>query len=310
MSSARGGGTLDRMTTMMVEDTAVVRQVPYHRLARTAQHRWWRPLVGTLLVAVGFVVVGLLPYLAAGLAGTALGLPRDADGWPVLGAEVDLAVALAGLGLAIPVVLLVARWIQKRPAGTVSSVAGRLRWGWLGRCALLAVPLVALMYGVLMVIPGEDDGATWVGWQRFAVGVAVAVVLVPFQAAGEEYLFRGWLVQAFGSWTRSPWPGIVVSAVGFGLLHGYGTPWGMVDLVFFGVVAAILTIRTGGLEAAIVLHVVGNLAAFVLAAAIGVLDSEETATDAGPLLVAIDMVMVTVYALAVLWRSRQSRLSR
>ncbi|MFI5841238.1 lysostaphin resistance A-like protein [Catenuloplanes sp. NPDC051500] len=296
--------------TITCEDRAVT-PVPYHRLARTARHRWWRPLLGTLLVAVGAMCAVLVPFIAAGVAGLVLDLPQDADGWPILGAEAELAVGLAGLGLLIPVVFLVARDVQKRPAGTVSSVAGRLRWGWLGRCAALAVPLVALMYVIVAFIPGQDEGIAWVGLGRFAAGVAVAVVLVPFQAAGEEYVFRGWLVQAFGSWTRSPWPGIVVSAVGFGLLHGYGTPWGMADLIFFGVVAAVLTIRTGGLEAAIVLHVVGNLAAFGLAAAAGMLDSEETATDAGALLVAADMTMVTLYAVAVLvLNRRQPLLSR
>ncbi|WP_085066251.1 CPBP family intramembrane glutamic endopeptidase [Catenuloplanes japonicus] len=281
--------------------------VAYHRIARTAHHRWWWPLAGTLLVMVGAVVAALVPYIVAGVAGSLLDRPVDADGWPVLGDEADLAVSLAGLGLVIPVVLLVARWTQRRPAGTVSSVAGRLRWGWLGRCALLAVPLVALMYVILFFVPGEDEGLAWVGWERFAVGVAVVLVLVPFQAAGEEYVFRGWLVQAFGSWTRSPWPGIVVSAVLFGLLHGYGTPWGMADLIWFGIVTAVLTIRTGGLEAAIVLHAAGNTVAFVVAAAAGMLASEETATDAGALLTIADVTMVTLYAAAVLWLARRRR---
>ncbi|MDP9794521.1 membrane protease YdiL (CAAX protease family) [Catenuloplanes nepalensis] len=286
-------------TTLDAPRTAV----SYDRLARTEHHRWWRPLAGTLLVAVGALVVALGPYLVA-LAALP-GLPVDGDGLPVLPDEADLAAGLAGLGLVIPVVLLAARWVQRRPAGTVSSVAGLLRWRWLGRCALLAVPAVVLMYGLLFLLPGEDEAVTWVGWERFALGAAVVVLLTPFQAAGEEYVFRGWLIQAFGAWFRSPWPGIVVSSVAFGLLHGYGTPWGMADLIFFGVVAAVLTIRTGGLEAAIVLHAAGNVAGLLVAAAIGGLGSDETATDADALVVVVDMVMVTLYAAAVLWQSRR-----
>ncbi|MDR7327942.1 MULTISPECIES: CPBP family intramembrane glutamic endopeptidase [Catenuloplanes] len=297
------------MTTTLDAPETAAAQVPYHRLARTARHRWWRPLAGTLLVAVGALVAALGPYVVAGFVGLGLGAPRDEFGWPTLGDEAELAVGLAGLGLVIPVVLLAARWVQRRPAGTVSSVAGRLRWRWLGRCVLLAVPAVGLMYGVLLLLPASGAEAfTWVGWPRFALGAVVVVLLTPFQAAGEEYLFRGWLLQAFGSWTRSPWPGIAVSSVAFGLLHGYGTPWGMADLVFFGVVTSVLTIRTGGLEAAIVLHAVGNVAALLVAAAAGALAVDETATDAGALLAAVDMVMVTVYAAAVLWQARRARL--
>lgn len=303
MRSSRGAGTLNGMTTT---------HTPYHRLARTPRHRWWRPLIGTLLVAAGALAAALGPYLVAGFVGLALGLPQDEPGWPAFGDEVEIAVSLAGLGLVIPVVLLVARGVQKRPAGTVSSVAGRLRWRWLGRCTALAVPAVGSMYAVLLLLPAPAaEPAAFVGAQRFAIGAAVVLLLTPFQAAGEEYLFRGWLLQAFGSWTRSPWPGIVVSSVAFGLLHGYGTPWGMADLIFFGVVAAVLTIRTGGLEAAIVLHAVGNVAGLLVAAAIGALAADETATDAGALVAAVDMVMVTLYAAAVLWQARsQSLLSR
>ncbi|MDR7275933.1 CPBP family intramembrane glutamic endopeptidase [Catenuloplanes atrovinosus] len=298
------------MTTTLPAPEQVTVPVPYHRLAHTERHRWWRPLVGTLLVLAGAFAAALGPMIVAGIVGLSLGLPQDEYGWPVLGDELDLAVGLLGLGLVIPVVMLVARWTQRRPGGTVSSVAGRLRWGWLGRCVLLAVPAVGLMYAVLFLLPGTGAEAVFVGWERFLFGVAVVAVLVPFQAAGEEYLFRGWLVQAFGSWTRSPWPGIVVSSVLFGLVHGYGTPWGMADLIFFGVVAAVLTVRTGGLEAAIVLHAVGNLAALVTGAAIGALGSEETATDAPALVAAVDMAMVAVYGVAVLWLRPQSLLSR
>ncbi|MDQ0363691.1 CPBP family intramembrane glutamic endopeptidase [Catenuloplanes indicus] len=301
------------MTTTLDAPRTAAAPVPYHRLARTARHRWWRPLAGTLLVTAGALVAALGPYLVAGLVGLGLGAPQDEFGWPSLGDEADLAVGLAGLGLVIPVVLLAARGVQKRPAGTVSSVAGRLRWRWLGRCVLLAVPAVGLMYGVLFLLPApaEEETVAFAGWPRFALGAAVVLLLTPFQAAGEEYLFRGWLVQAFGSWFRSPWPGIVVSAVAFGLLHGYGTPWGMADLIFFGVVAAVLTIRTGGLEAAIVLHAAGNVAGLLVAAAVGALAGEETATDASALVAAVDMVMVTLYAAAVLRQARaQSLVSR
>ena len=43
----------------------------------------------------------------------------------------------------VPVVLLAVRWVGRRPAGTVSSVTGGLRWPWLGRCVLVALPVLA-----------------------------------------------------------------------------------------------------------------------------------------------------------------------
>src|SRR5690606_29784450 len=132
----------------------------------------------------------------------------------------------------------VAALVQRRRPGTLSSVAGRLRWPWLLIClavALLSMVLAQIAQVVLMVVTGEqtDDIFGWAGWDRFLPAVVVILLLVPFQAATEEYLFRGWLLQAFGAHLRSPWWGIVISSVLFASLHGY--QWaGLLDVFAFG----------------------------------------------------------------------------
>ncbi|NED53962.1 CPBP family intramembrane metalloprotease, partial [Micromonospora aurantiaca] len=77
----------------------------------------------------------------------------------------------------------------------------------------------------------------WVGWGRFLAPAIVIILLVPFQSAAEEYVFRGWLLQAVGACTlenarsrvgrvfgavfRTPWPGIVLGSALFTAGHGY-----------------------------------------------------------------------------------------
>ncbi|WP_203858290.1 CPBP family intramembrane glutamic endopeptidase [Plantactinospora mayteni] len=295
------------MTTTLPDaqtPTPTVAPIPYHRLARTDRHRWWRPILGTLLILAGLPVMLVGGFGAASAVVSILDGPED---FLAGGPEAELAVAMVSLGLLIPLTLIAAWWVQRRPAGTVSSVAGRLRWRWLAMCLLLAVPALGLNLGVLSLLPGDSPESNSVGWERLALGLAVVVLLVPLQAAGEEYLFRGWLIQAFGSWIRSPWPGIVVSAVLFGLAHGYGTIWGMTSLIFLGVVTAVVTIRTGGLEAAIALHVVNNVAAIGLAVITGTLEAQQTATDVHALTAVVDMSMVALYGGAVLWLARRRR---
>ncbi|WP_433532881.1 lysostaphin resistance A-like protein [Micromonospora sp. CA-263727] len=279
----------------------------YHRLARNPAYRWWRPLVGTLLVLVGgaFLMVLLAaPWLTAA---ELTGQPEGPDGLPSFGPIADTGFLLVSLAAMIPVVLLAARWAQARPAGTVSSVTGRLRWRWLVRCLLLAVPTVALMMGGFIGLlaatgewstPGTEESG-WVGVRTFAISMAVLLALVPFQAAAEEYVCRGWLLQAAGAYLRNPWIAIVPQALIFAAAHGWGTRWGFADLVLFGLVTGWLTVRTGGLEAAIGLHVVNNLVALGIAAATGELASEATAADAPWQLLAVDLVVVTAYALVV-----------
>ncbi|MEU0675791.1 CPBP family glutamic-type intramembrane protease [Streptomyces sp. NPDC006172] len=279
----------------------------YHRLARiSARHRWWRPLVGTLLLLAGIMFTLLLVYGLADVWGAARDYPVDRDGMTEFGPVAGTAVDLVAIAVAIPVVLLAARAIGDRPAGTVSSVTGRLRWRLLGTYALAAFA-VSLVTGVVMfLLPGDDEPASWTGWESFLSAMAMLFVLVPFQAAAEEYVFRGWLTQTAGAFLRSPWIAVVPQAVLFAAAHGWGTPWGFADLVVFGVVAGLLSVRTGGLEAGIALHAVNNLFAFGFSAAVvGGLDSDETAADLPWQGVLIDVSGILLYAAIVLWLARR-----
>ncbi|MFE9170954.1 type II CAAX prenyl endopeptidase Rce1 family protein [Streptomyces kebangsaanensis] len=285
--------------------------LPYHRMARyTPHHRWWRPLLGTLVLLLGVLLATVFFYAFAYVLGMAAGYPELPDGevdfGPVLGAALDLTV----IALALPLVLLAVLWPGRRPAGTVSSVTGRPRWRWMAWCFLAAVPPMVLLTVAGFFLPADlsDSGAdgVWVGWQTFLVSLAMLVVLVPLQSAAEEYLFRGWLLQATGAFVRSPWVAVLPQTALFAAAHGWGTPWGFVDLLVFGAVAGWLTIRTGGLEASVALHAVNNLLSFGLSALfVDGLASDETAADAPWQLVAVDVPVILLYALIVLWLARR-----
>ncbi|MEU6089541.1 CPBP family intramembrane glutamic endopeptidase [Streptomyces sp. NPDC047085] len=282
--------------------------LPYHRLARfSGHHRWWRPLVGTLVVAVVYVITVVVLYAVLDEWGSRKGYPEDPDGWAEFGPVPDTAVGLLLIALATPVVLLAVRWIGQRPAGTVSSVTGRLRWRWLILCVLTGLPIVALAMGGMLLLPADGgEEFRWAGWTVFGPALAMLVVLVPLQAAAEEYVFRGWLTQAVGAFIRSPWFAFLPQAVLFAAAHGWGTPWGFADLVVFGAAAGWLTWRTGGLEASIGLHTVNNLLAFAASAAtVDGLTSDETAADATWPVVALDVVGILLYAAAVVWLLRR-----
>ncbi|MFJ4690627.1 lysostaphin resistance A-like protein [Streptomyces sp. NPDC088766] len=285
----------------------------HHRLARVAaRHRWWRPVLGTLFLAVAYTLTTGLLYALVSVVGAARGYPEGPDGTVEFGPVTTTAVDLTMLAVAIPLVLLAVRWTGRRPAGTVSSVTGGLRWRWLGLCVLAALPILAVTGGAMLLLPAEDGPPQrWAGWEVFGPALAVLVLLVPFQAAAEEYVFRGWLTQAVGAFVRSPWIAVLPQAVLFAAAHGWGTPWGFADLVVFGAVAGLLTVRTGGLEAAIGLHAVNNLFAFAAAAAVvDGLKSEETAADLPWQLVVLDLAGVALYTAAVLWLARRLRPAR
>ena len=182
--------------------------VPFHQLARTELHRWWRPLLGTaFLLVVGLVVTSgvlIVWEIAHGILGGGFYEPQGNQIFP--NPTEDLAVTLVILAVLIPVVLLTVRLVQRRPMGSVVSVLNRLRWRWLLLCCLPGLGYLALSYGLGLavdaVFPAEGDpmstSGSWVGWGRFVVPALVVLCLVPFQSAAEELVFRGWLVQAIG----------------------------------------------------------------------------------------------------------------
>ncbi|GLZ06992.1 CAAX amino protease [Actinomadura sp. NBRC 104412] len=300
---------------------------PYHRMARTAAHRWWRPLVGTFTILFGgfamVIVLGIVALIVSSLI-TGEQPNLDGTGDSILGNDLaDLGLNLATLAVFLPFALLVPWLVQRRRPGTVSSVVGRLRWRWLLVCAGLAIAFCAVSYGTMWLADlAVDDPAEanerWVGWGRFLAAAAVIVLLVPFQASAEEYVFRGWLLQAVGACTletargrvgralsvvfRTPWPGIVVGGALFTSGHGY-TGWGILDIFAFGVIAGWITVRSGGLEASIALHVFNNFLAFLAPAAVGRLDIVQGAVPWQYVLA--DVVPMILYALGVLWLVRR-----
>ena len=287
---------------------------PYHRLARTAAHRWWRPIAGTLFIAAVSVVLIIGMVIAGSGAAWLAGRPDGPDGVPTFGGLVDTALGFLMIALLLPVVLLAVIGIQRRPVGTISSVTGGLRWRWLLTCLGVASIAILLFLGgglALSEATGADAGldGPLVGWGSFLTSVALLVLVVPVQAAAEEYLCRGWLLQAVGSWLRGPWVPIVVQATVFAALHGWGTPFGFADLMLFGVVTGWATVRTGGLEAAIALHVMNNLVSMVLAAAFGELTVEETAADMPWQLAVADAPVLIGFGLVTVWLARRRHLA-
>ena len=73
-------------------------------------------------------------------------------------------------------------------------------------------------------------------------------------------------MRSAGSWVASPVPGLIIATIVPSLVfmaaHGAGDPWLNVYYFLFGAAMSLLVWRTGGLEAAVVVHAVNNMMAF------------------------------------------------
>lgn len=276
----------------------------HHRLARSwPKYRWWKPLLGLVLSAVIYAV-GLLMLILAVLLPQ---LIRDPDA--EVSATLDFydpwefTLSFGSIALMLPALLLGFRLAGCRPLGLLSSVAGRLRWALMARCLVPAVVVTAGMAAVSAWAQLGEGGARQMGLQVPWPMLLLALVLVPVQAAAEEYVFRGALMQTIGAWLKHPGWAILLPVPLFVLGHDYDLP-GQLAIAVFALGTAWITWRTGGLEAAIALHVVNNLAVSLLGfGGIGDL----AATDVGWPVALADAAAVAAF---VLWVDGRRRLGR
>ena len=248
---------------------------PYHLVLRTWSYAWWRPVVGLVALVAGILVVlpvVMLPVLlvAAAVDGGGAALSEAFSG---LGGGGELTpsgllylnLTLAGLVLWTWLLLRVLHSMRPR---WLASVRPKLRWGYLFACFGLAVVALVAQAVVGSLLPGDVAADT--GEPNPLDGTTIALLVIvllttPLQCAGEEYAFRGYLLQALGALLRHRWVTIVLTALLFAAAHVQFDPPLFIDRFLFGLVAAWLVIRTGGLEAGIALHVLNNYLALGLA---------------------------------------------
>ena len=85
-------------------------------------------------------------------------------------------------------------------------------------------------------------------------------VLAPIGSAGEEIVFRGFLMGQLWALTGDGWIAAALSSVAFGLMHGYQGPWGIVRTGLIGMVFAVGVLLTGSLVPSIIAHLFANVA--------------------------------------------------
>lgn len=279
---------------------------PYQRLLDNDATPRAFVVLGSFTILVGWMIAGVV------IQGVQLAIHKDAEGtlswFGLLGVNLTLITL-------IPLSVLVARGLNKQTPGLLSSVVGRLRWRPLAWFALVSVVLELIAFAIIQIgdVPlatGERHGGG-VAPDAIAV-IAITLLTSPIQAAGEEYFFRGYLLQAVGSFVRSSLVVVLVTGVLFTAAHGiwpWQSPALFVDRLAFGLVAALLVLRTGGLEAGIASHAMNNVVTFVFAALTNTVGASFGVKDAPWPLVTIDVVKFAAFGAIAWWLSGRMKLA-
>lgn len=262
-----------------------------------------RSVFGLLVVLVGYaVVLPLFSQAALGIAWLVRGKPgafldyqRSAVAYEL---PEGVAIGHAALALLIPMTLLAGWYIHRRRPKWLCSVQPGMRWRFL---VMVAVVAVIVLNAILWLRGGVEINPA----SNLAMWLVLVTISSPLQAAGEEFLFRGYMMQTIGTLSRNPWVGVVASALVFAFLHGSQNLALFVDRFGFGMLAGSLVLLTGGLEASIAIHAVNNVLAFGYAALGGGLASARGLTQIGWAQAGWDLLSFALCGVVAWWIGRR-----
>ena len=98
---------------------------------------------------------------------------------------------------------------------------------------------------------------------------------------------------------------MVASALLFALFHGTQNLPLFLDRFGFGLLAGVLVVRTGGLEAGIAAHVANNVSAFVWAGLTSTIADVKATRVIGWLDAGVDLLGFALFTAAALWLGRR-----
>lgn len=274
---------------------------------------WLRPvrgLFGSFLGLVTFLaltplVIQLVLVVAWTLAGRPGSFAEFAAAGRAFETPIGMAASHLGLAVLLPLSFALVLVVHRVHPRWLHSVQPGVRWRY-GLGALLIG--FAVLNAILFL---TSAGWTWqlrpqegFGWFLLAI-----VATSPLQAIAEEYFFRGYLLQALQAVLRGPWLGVVVSAAVFALFHGTQNLPLFLDRFGFGLLAGVLVVRTGGLEAGVAAHIANNVSAFVWAGLTGTIAEVKATRVIGWLEAGIDLLSFALFAAAALWLGRRMNLA-
>ena len=277
-------------------------------------YRWYKPVFTGALFAAIYMVLTLAGIMAVRIwAGAAAGDTTGTDtmnkmmeiisgGYDTMDMSDPLqsVLQLGSLAIAIPSLWLASLIVRDRPMSSYSSSRG----GWSRRVFWRCMPVAFIINGLPIII---NDVIIEKGYQNFTVKFTVLsfillTILGPLQCIAEEYMFRGFVMQTFGSWFRIPVIAVILQALIFAAGHPYNRI-GQIAIAISGAAFALSAWFGRGLEVSAALHIVNNMTIFYLQGFGMTTVSSDTSVSE----MLIDLGIAVVYVAVIFWLSRKTR---
>ncbi len=207
---------------------------------------WAAPFlgIGFLGVASVAVLLPLIPIIAVFAAfNAAQGEPVSPDATMMLGI---LIVMLFSFPLFAACSMFWAKVFERRSMPTLGFSRGFF-WRY-GRGLIVGVIIAGLLLGASQMVAPEETAMARAGFEQLMQGGGLILLLVLFfvfviQSGSEEVVYRGWMLSSITA-RRGPMTGVVVSSIGFGIVHAHYLAFaplsGLFAVVGVGLIGAVL----------------------------------------------------------------------
>ncbi len=243
---------------------------PFMAAPFRGKNAFWRYFLGGVAPFLVSNIIGAIPLaiviISYTLDGSTLPQKGGMPDFELMGIDLNLGFALTLFPfiLAFFTVVWLVKPLHNRSFGTVINGGRKVRWGKMLFSAFLWIAIsAAWLFWSVRTDPGNFSLNNTS--RTLLILAALSLLLIPFQAAFEEIIFRGYLMQGFAVLTRNRWLPILITSLLFGLMHSlnpevreYGFFTMIPQYVFFGLVFAVLTMFDDGIELAIGAHAANN----------------------------------------------------
>jgi membrane protease YdiL (CAAX protease family) len=237
------------------------------------KNSFWRYLVMFAAVLVASNTIGAIPLFIAYSAKVATNpeiiaeLNANPSNLSVLGYDpnISLVLMLIPFLAGILAFFFLVKPLNNRSFDQTINGTSSIRWN---RFFLSAFVWIMISAAYLFIIRGTDPSNYTINNTSFSLLLLIGIsfLLIPFQVAFEEVLFRGYLMQGFAVLAGNRWFPLIMTSLLFGIMHAwnpevkeFGFFTMMSQYVLFGLLFGITTILDDGIEIALGAHTAQNI---------------------------------------------------
>ena len=221
---------------------------------RFEKYKWYKPILVFIIGVIGYLILSLILSLIFEAAyGEHLTNSLLNGGYEVMNSEIGQIFTDLGVIIMLPSLYIAAKIVKDRPFSSYASSRGG--WNYKLYFKSLVIPFIIMIIfeGISVAFNGAE------GTSHFSIGFFIAcLILVPLQCIAEEYVFRGLIMQTFGSWLNIPVLAVILQSIVFGIMHGYNS-LGNISIVISGLLMGILAWKSNGIEVSSAMHTANNL---------------------------------------------------